>query len=124
LGFLIFHLGVNRTAGNSDSLNGLQRGTLGKRRFVCHGLARSKYSVANALAPSASFALFDSAEVRVRLKSELGGKEITMTRLQDWLVEALNREHVTIRAAAKHVGFSLSGWRGPRAGHRHWATRP
>jgi hypothetical protein len=58
-------------------------------------------------AHSDSFALFDSAEVRVRLKSELGGKELTMTRLQDWLVEALNRENVTITAAAKHAGFSL-----------------
>lgn len=65
------------------------------------------YVVVRNAAHSDSFALFDSAEVRVRLKSELGGKEITMTRLQDWLVEALNRENVTITAAAKHAGFSL-----------------
>ena len=56
---------------------------------------------------SESFALFDSAEVRVRLKNDLGGREITMTRLQDWLVEALNRENVTITAAARHAAFSL-----------------
>ena len=30
-----------------------------------------------------------------------------MTRLQDWLVEGLNRENVTIKAASKHAGFSL-----------------
>jgi len=65
------------------------------------------YVVVRNAAHSDSFALFDSAEVRVRLKSELGGKEITMTRLQDWLVEALNRENVTISAATKHAGFSL-----------------
>lgn len=65
------------------------------------------YVVVRNAAHSDSFALFDSAEVRVRLKSELGGREITMTRLQDWLVEALNRENVTISAAAKHAGFSL-----------------
>jgi len=65
------------------------------------------YVVVRNAAHSESFALFDSAEVRVRLKSELGGKEITMTRLQDWLVEALNRENVTISAATKHAGFSL-----------------
>ena len=65
------------------------------------------YVVVRNAAHSDSFALFDSAEVRVWLKSELGGKEITMTRLQDWLVEALNRENVTITAAAKHAGFSL-----------------
>ena len=65
------------------------------------------YVVVRNAAHSESFALFDSAEVRVRLKSELGGKEITMTRLQDWLVEALNRENVTITAAARHAAFSL-----------------
>ena len=27
--------------------------------------------------------------------------------LQDWRVESLSRENVTITAAAKHVGFSL-----------------
>ena len=65
------------------------------------------YVVVRNAAHSDSFALFDSAEVRVRLKSELGGREITMTRMQDWLVEALNRENVTITAATKHAGFSL-----------------
>ena len=65
------------------------------------------YVVVRNAAHSDSFALFDSAEVRVRLKSELGGREITMTRLQDWLVEALNRENVTISAATKHTAFSL-----------------
>ena len=65
------------------------------------------YVVVRNAARSDSFALFDSAEVRVWLTSELGGKEITMTRLQDWLVEALNRENVTITVAAKHAGFSL-----------------
>lgn len=65
------------------------------------------YVVVRNAAHSESFALFDSAEVRVRLKSDLGGKGIPMTRLQDWLVEALNRENVTISAAAKHAAFSL-----------------
>jgi len=32
---------------------------------------------------------------------------ITMSRMQDWLVEALNAENLTISAAAKHPGFSL-----------------
>ena len=65
------------------------------------------YVVVRNAAHSDSFALFDSAEVRVRLKSELGGREITMTRMQDWLVEALNRENVTISAAVRHTAFSL-----------------
>jgi cellulose biosynthesis protein BcsQ len=65
------------------------------------------YVVVRNAAHSESFALFDSAEVRVRLKSQLGGKEIAMARLQDWLVEALNRENATITAATKHAAFSL-----------------
>jgi hypothetical protein len=58
-------------------------------------------------AHSDSFALFESAEVRPQLKGELGGREISMLRLQDWLVEALNRENLTITAAVKHPAFSL-----------------
>ena len=30
-----------------------------------------------------------------------------MARLQDWLVEGLNKENVTITAALKHPAFSL-----------------
>jgi hypothetical protein len=30
-----------------------------------------------------------------------------MSRLQDWLVEALNAENLTITAATKHPAFSL-----------------
>ncbi len=56
---------------------------------------------------SDSFALFESSEVRAQLKDTLGGREISMTRLQDWLVEALNAENLTITAATKHPTFSL-----------------
>ncbi|MGA3182806.1 MAG: hypothetical protein ABSF38_20980 [Verrucomicrobiota bacterium] len=68
---------------------------------------RSSYVVVRNAAHSDSFALFESAEVRAHLKGELGAKEITMSRLQDWLVEALNRENLTITAASKHSAFSL-----------------
>ena len=30
-----------------------------------------------------------------------------MTRMEDWLVEALNRENLTVTAAAKHESFYL-----------------
>jgi len=30
-----------------------------------------------------------------------------MSRMQDWLVEALNAENLTVTAAAKHPAFSL-----------------
>ena len=65
------------------------------------------YVVVRNAAHSDSFALFESSEVRAQLKHKLGGQEIAMTRLQDWLVEALNGENLTITAATKHPGFSL-----------------
>jgi hypothetical protein len=58
-------------------------------------------------AHSESFALFESSEVRGQLKEKFGGREISMARLQDWLVEALNAENLTITAATKHPAFSL-----------------
>jgi hypothetical protein len=83
-----------------DSVDQVQRLTdqLGKT---------SSYIVVRNAAHSDSFALFESAEVRAQLKSKLSGREITMPRLQDWLVEALNRENLTITAAAKNPAFSL-----------------
>jgi cellulose biosynthesis protein BcsQ len=67
----------------------------------------SKYVVVRNAAHSDSFALFDSAEVRARLKREFGGVEISMARLQDWLVEALNGQNLTVTAATKHPSLSL-----------------
>ena len=65
------------------------------------------YVVVRNAAHSDSFALFESAEVRERLRSELAGRELSMPRMQDWLVEALNRENVTATAATKHPAFNL-----------------
>ena len=67
----------------------------------------SNYLVVRNAAHSDSFALFDAAEIRVRLKDEFAGREIDMPRLQDWLVEALNREGITVTGATKHPAFSL-----------------
>ena len=41
------------------------------------------------------------------LKDKLGGREIAMSRLQDWLVVSLNAENLTITAATKRPAFSL-----------------
>jgi hypothetical protein len=68
---------------------------------------KCSYVVIRNAAHSDSFALFESSEVRVQLKDKLGGREIRMSRLQDWLVEALNGENLTITAATKHPSFSL-----------------
>src|SRR5882672_8092783 len=65
------------------------------------------YVVVRNAAHSDSFALFESSEVRSKLKDKLGGREISMTRLQDWLVESLNAENLTITSATKHPTFSL-----------------
>ena len=68
---------------------------------------QSSYVVVRNAAHSDSFALFEASEVRAQLKDKLGGREIAMSRLQDWLVEALNAENLTITAATKHPAFSL-----------------
>lgn len=84
----------------SDSVDQIQRlaDLLGKK---CN------YVVVRNAAHSESFALFESSEVRAQIKDKLGGREITMTRLQDWLVESLNAENLTITAATKHPAFTL-----------------
>ncbi len=65
------------------------------------------YLIVRNAAHSESFTIFDSSEVRAVLADKLAGREISMTRLQDWLVEALNAENLTISAAAKHPAFNL-----------------
>jgi cellulose biosynthesis protein BcsQ len=54
-----------------------------------------------------SFTLYDQSQVRVRLLKNLEAKEITMPRMEEWLVEGLNRVNLTITAAAKHESFYL-----------------
>jgi len=84
----------------SDSVDQIQRltGEFGKK---------CSYVVVRNASHSDSFTLFDSSEVRAQLKDKLAGQEISMIRLQDWLVEALNAENLTISAATKHPAFSL-----------------
>lgn len=65
------------------------------------------YIIVRNAAHSESFSLFDASEVQARLKSELDARELTMPRMQEWLVEALNRENVTATAATRHPAFSL-----------------
>jgi hypothetical protein len=84
----------------SDSVDQIQRLT---EQFG----EQCNYVVVRNTAHSDSFAIFESSEVRTVLADKLGGCEITMTRMQDWLVEALNAENLTIAAATKHPSFSL-----------------
>ena len=84
----------------SDSVDQIQRLT---EEFG----EQCNYVVVRNAAHSDSFAIFESSEVRALLTDKLGGREITMTRMQDWLVEALNAENLTTTAAQKHSSFSL-----------------
>jgi hypothetical protein len=68
---------------------------------------KCSYVVIRNAAHSDSFALFESSEVRAQLKDKLGGREIAMSRLQDWLVESLNAGNLTITVATKHPSFGL-----------------
>ncbi len=84
----------------SDSVDQMQRlaDQFGKK---------CSYVVIRNAAHSDSFALFESSEVRAQLKDKLGGREIAMSRLQDWLVESLNAGNLTITAATQHPSFGL-----------------
>lgn len=84
----------------SDSVDQIQRLT---EEFD----SRCNYVVVRNSAHSDSFAIFESSAVRALLADKLGGLEITLTRMQDWLVEALNAENLTITAAVKHSSLSL-----------------
>jgi MinD-like ATPase involved in chromosome partitioning or flagellar assembly len=68
---------------------------------------KCSYVVVRNAAHSKSFALYEGSEVRAQIKDRLGGKEISMAQLQDWLVVALNEQNLTIYAAIKHPAFSL-----------------
>jgi len=84
----------------ADSLDQIQR--------VVEDLdGKASYLIVRNQVHGDSFTLYDRSAVRVRLLKTLGGKEITMTRMDDWLVEGLNRENLTITAATKHESFYL-----------------
>ena len=68
---------------------------------------KCSYVVIRNAAHSNSFALFEASEVCAQLKEKLGAREFAMSRLHDWLVEALNAENLTITPAMKHPAFSL-----------------
>jgi hypothetical protein len=94
---MTFVMPVNHEA---DSVDQVQRLT---SRFA----SQCGYVVVRNAAHSESFALFEASDVRNELKDKLSGREITMSRLQDWLVESLNTENLTITEAVNHPAFSL-----------------
>ena len=51
--------------------------------------------------------LFDASKVRQLLKNELGAREISLTSMEPWLVDGLNRTDLTPTAASRHEAFSI-----------------
>ena len=68
---------------------------------------RARYLVVKNQAHSEQFVIYDKSRTRSRVMSELGGSEVTMPKLYDWLVTALNQANLPITAALQHPDFSL-----------------
>ena len=68
---------------------------------------RAHYVVVKNHALSARFANYENSPTRTRLVNELGGQEIMMPKLYDWLVADLNAHNLTISAAAKDKKFDF-----------------
>lgn len=82
-------LPINQEA---DSIDQLQRAT-DKLKTIC------SYIVLRNTVHSDTFPLFENTVIRKRLVKELGAKEITMTKLQPWLVEELSHKNLTVSAS-------------------------
>jgi hypothetical protein len=76
----------------ADSIDQLQRAT-DKLKSVC------SYVVLRNAVQSETFPFFENTVIRKRLVKDLGAKEITMSKLQPWLVEELSHKNLTITAA-------------------------
>ncbi len=83
----------------SDSIDQLNRIT-DKLKNVC------SYVVLRNMVHSNDFPIFDRSVIRKRLK-ELGAKEITMSKLQPWLVEELSHNNLTITPAVADGNLHL-----------------
>ena len=80
---------INQEADSIDQLNRITD----KLQNVC------SYVVLRNTVHSDSFPLFENTVIRKRLLKELGAKEITMSKLQPWLVEELSHSNLTITSA-------------------------
>lgn len=77
---------------DADSIDQLQRAT-DKLESAC------SYVVLRNTVHSEIFPLFDKTVIRKRLLKDLGAKEITMSKLQPWLVEELSHNNLTVTDA-------------------------
>ena len=88
---------VNQEA---DSIDQLQR-IVGKLKKTC------SYVVLRNAVHNNNFVLYDQSVIHDKLQKELGAKEITMAKLQPWLVEELSHQNLTITAALTDGRFYL-----------------
>ena len=70
-------------------------------------------------AHSDTFKLYENSKTRRHLLDALHAREITMPRLYDWLVTALNEHNVTISGALNYPEFNLLD----RQRVKHWQSR-
>jgi hypothetical protein len=84
----------------SDSIDQLQRVTDKFKNTASYVVVRNTVH-------SNDFAIYDQTVIRKRLLKELGAKEITMSKLQPWLVEELSHNNLTITPAVAdgHLHF-------------------
>jgi MinD superfamily P-loop ATPase len=68
---------------------------------------RCRYLVVRNHALTEHFAIYDASETRKQLLNELSAKEMTMPKLQDWLVALLHQHNLTVGQAAQDANFSL-----------------
>lgn len=68
---------------------------------------RCGYLIVKNQALTEQFAIYDGSKTRARLLDELGAKEMTMPRLQDWLVAMLHQLNLPVGQAVQHPKFPL-----------------
>ena len=78
-----------------------------------------RYIVVKNQAHSDAFDLYEGSKMRGQLLNTLGAREVTMPRLYDWLVTALNRHNVTVTQALTHPAFHLID----RQRLKHWQAK-
>ena len=78
-----------------------------------------RYVIVKNQAHSDAFDLYEGSKMRGQLVNSLNAREITMPRLYDWLVTALNRHNVTVTKALTHPAFHLLD----RQRLKHWQAK-
>jgi len=68
---------------------------------------RCRYLMVKNRAFTEQFVIYDASETRKQLLNELAAKEMTMPKLQEWLVAALHQHNLAVGQAAQDPKFTL-----------------